>query len=383
MADITRRQFLCASSASLFASSSGLPAWAEGNPALTRVHLPWVVDEDEALAWHRLKDEKGPTLTGSASWHDFLEFLGSRLSEYGCVDVHRSSWDYDRLETSVWPDDSGWGLVSNGRRMTVSNFGANCVLTDLFDLTGRVAIVTGGSRGLGLQMASALGEFGASLALVARRQSDLDAAVAQLAAAGHTVVGFATDLGTPDAAAGLVERVIGHFGRIDILVNNAGTTWGAPAEDHPLEGWTKVINLNVTGLFLLTQAVARRAFLKQGKGAVINVASIEGLLGHHPDRPGTVAYNTAKGAVINMTRALAAEWGPCNIRVNALAPGYFPSQMTMATIERHGDEILHQTPLGKLGGETDLMGATLLLASDAGGHITGQTLVIDGGATII
>ena len=129
--------------------------------------------------------------------------------------------------------------------------------------------------------------------------------------------------------------------------------------------------------------MARRAFLPQGKGAVINVASVEGLQGHHPDRPGTIAYNTAKGAVINMTRALAAEWGPRNIRVNALAPGYFPSKMTRAILEKHGDEILRQTPLGKFGGDTDLMGAALLLASDAGGHITGQTLVIDGGASII
>lgn len=140
---------------------------------------------------------------------------------------------------------------------------------------------------------------------------------------------------------------------------------------------------HVTGLFLLTQSVARAAFLEQGGGSVINLASVEGLLGHHPDRQGTIAHNTAKGAVINMTRALAAEWGPRNIRVNAIAPGFFPSKMTMATVDRHGDEILRQTPLGKLGGDTDLMGAALLLASDAGGHITGQTLVIDGGATTI
>lgn len=256
-------------------------------------------------------------------------------------------------------------------------------LTRLFDLTGRVALVTGGSRGLGLQIATALAEFGASLALVARKQADLDTAVEQLNSAGRTAVGFAADLGTPEAAARLTDRVIERFGRIDVLVNNAGAVWGAPAEDYPLEGWNKVIDLNVTGLFLLTQAVARSAFLKQGKGAVINVASIEGLLGHHPDRIGTIAYNTAKGAVINMTRALAAEWGPRNIRVNALAPGFFPSKMAMTTLEQHGDEIMRLTPLGKLGGATDLMGPALLLASDAGGHITGQTLVIDGGATII
>jgi gluconate 5-dehydrogenase len=194
---------------------------------------------------------------------------------------------------------------------------------------------------------------------------------------------FVANLGEPEAPSRLTERVLAHFGRIDILVNNAGAAWGAPAEDYPLEGWNKVIDLNVTGLFLLTQAVARNAFLKQGKGAVVNMASIEGLLGHHPDQLGAIAYNTAKGAVINMTRALAAEWGPRNIRVNALAPGYFPSKMSMPVVEKHGDEIKRQTPLGKLGGDTDLMGAALLLASDAGGHITGQTLVIDGGATII
>jgi NAD(P)-dependent dehydrogenase (short-subunit alcohol dehydrogenase family) len=260
----------------------------------------------------------------------------------------------------------------------------NGVLSGLFDLTGRVAVVTGGSRGLGLQIASALGEFGASLALVARKQADLDAAVEKLTREGRTAVGFVADLGkTSEAAASLTARVMERFGRIDVLVNNAGATWGAPAEDYPLEAWNKVIDLNVTGLFLLTQAVARSAFLKQGKGAVINVASVEGLQGHHPDRPGTIAYNTAKGAVVNMTRALAAEWGPRNIRVNALAPGFFPSKMTKVLLEKHGDEVLRETPLGKLGGDTDLMGAALLFASDAGGHITGQTLVIDGGANII
>jgi len=256
-------------------------------------------------------------------------------------------------------------------------------LLRLFDITGRVAIVTGGSRGLGLQIASALGEFGASLAVVARKQADIDTAIEQLTVAGYEAAGFVADLGSPEAISGLVDKVIERFGRIDILVNNAGTVWGAPAAEYPLEGWNKVIDLNVTGLFLLTQAVARRAFLNQHQGVVINVASIEGLLGHHPDRLGTIAYNTAKGAVVNMTRALAAEWGPRNIRVNALAPGFFPSRLASPALATHGDEILRQTPLGKLGGDTDLMGAALLLASDAGGHITGQVLVIDGGATII
>jgi gluconate 5-dehydrogenase len=259
----------------------------------------------------------------------------------------------------------------------------NGTLSQLFDLTGRVALVTGGSRGLGLQIATALGEYGAALALVARKQHELDAAVATLTAAGCTAVGFAADLSAPEAVPQLTERVMTRFGRIDVLVNNAGATWGASAETYPVDGWNKVIDLNVTSLFLLTQAVAREAFIRQGKGAIINLASVEGLQGHHPDRLGTVAYNTAKGAVINMTRALAAEWGPRNIRVNALAPGFFPSKMTAATLAEHGEDAIAQTPLGKLGGETDLMGAALLLASDAGGHITGQTIVVDGGATVI
>ncbi|HEY0942578.1 MAG TPA: SDR family oxidoreductase [Steroidobacter sp.] len=256
-------------------------------------------------------------------------------------------------------------------------------LARLFELSGRVAIVTGGSRGLGAQIATALGEYGATIALVARKREELELAVADLAARGIAAAAFPTDLGDEHAAPALVERALERFGRVDILVNNAGATWGARAEDYPLESWNKVIDLNVTGLFLLTQAVARRAFLPQSKGVVLNVASIEGLLGHHPDRLGTIAYNTSKGAVVNMTRALAAEWGPHNIRVNALAPGFFPSKMTAGTVVEYGEKIVAHTPLGKLGGDTDLMGPALLLASDAGGHITGQVIVIDGGATII
>lgn len=199
----------------------------------------------------------------------------------------------------------------------------NTTVSSLFELTGRVALVTGGSRGLGLQVATALGESGATVALVARKAAELDAAVSALGEIGVEAYAFPCALGTGDVAQELVGAVQERLGRIDILVNNAGATWGAPAEDYPVEGWNKVIDLNVTGLFLLTQSVARQAFIPQGKGVVVNVASIEGLLGHHPDRLGTIAYNTAKGAVFNMTRALAAEWGRYNIRVNALAPGFF------------------------------------------------------------
>lgn len=259
----------------------------------------------------------------------------------------------------------------------------NVSLKSLFDLTGKVAIVTGGSRGLGLQIATALGEYGAVLALVARKQGELDEAVATLAQKGITAHAFAANLGGPEAPAALVDRVMAQHGRIDILVNNAGTTWGAAAEDFPIEGWNKVIDLNVTSMFLLTQAVAKAAFLPQGKGSVVNVASVLGLVGTPHWQLGTVAYNAAKGAVISMTRALAAEWGPKNIRVNALAPGFFPSKMTAGTLAEAGDKMVELTPMGKLGGDTDLMGPALLLASNAGGHMTGQVLVVDGGAVII
>jgi gluconate 5-dehydrogenase len=215
------------------------------------------------------------------------------------------------------------------------------------------------------------------------KYAELDRAAAHREELGISAHPFVADLGSVDAADEVVRRVMVQFGRIDVLVNNAGATWGAPAEDYPLEGWNKVVNLNVTGLFLLTQAVARAAFLPQGKGAVINVASVEGLLGHHPSRGGTIAYNTAKGAVINMTRALGAEWGPKNIRVNALAPGFFVSKMTASTLVNHGVRMIEQTPLGKLGNENDIKGSVLLLASDAGGHITGQVIVVDGGTSII
>lgn len=255
-------------------------------------------------------------------------------------------------------------------------------LRHLFDLDGRVALVTGGSRGLGLQIAEALGEFGANVFIVARKESEIDAAVARLCGAGYAAQGIMADLGQGGHAE-LIEEVVARAGRLDILVNNAGATWGASAEDHPIDGWTKVIDLNLTGLFQLTQAAAKRCFLPQNKGAVLNVASIEALQAHHPSMTGTAAYNASKGAVVSLTRALAAEWGPRNVRVNALAPGYFPSKMTGATLETASEHLIHNTPLGKLGGADDLKGAALLLASDAGGHITGQVIVVDGGMTVI
>jgi NAD(P)-dependent dehydrogenase (short-subunit alcohol dehydrogenase family) len=256
-------------------------------------------------------------------------------------------------------------------------------LRKLFDLSGRVALITGGSRGLGLQIAEALGEFGASLVLTARKQDELDAALKHLNARGIAASALAIDLSKPDAPASAVEAVTARHGRLDILVNNAGTTWGAPAEDHPREAWDKVVALNLTAPFLLSQAAAKRAMIPAGKGRIVNIASVEGLKGHPPEMPGTVGYNATKGGVVNMTRALAAEWGHYGITVNALAPGYFPSKMTEFVLGTFEADLVSRTPRGQLGGPNDLKGAALLLASDASAHVTGQIIAVDGGAGVI
>ena len=256
-------------------------------------------------------------------------------------------------------------------------------LKTLFDLTGRTALVTGGSRGLGLTMAEALGEFGARIILTARKQGELDEAVAHLAGLGIDAIAIAADVGKPGEPARVIEAVKQAGARIDILVNNAGTSWGSKTEEMPLDAWNKLLAVNLTGPFLLAQATAREFMIPQGWGRIINIASVEGLLGHHPRMLGTVAYNASKGGLINFTRAIAAEWGALGINVNAIAPGYFPSKLTGYVIDKHGEEMRNDTPRGQLGGNDDLKGATLLLASDASAHITGQVLVVDGGATII
>ena len=253
----------------------------------------------------------------------------------------------------------------------------------LFDLSGRKAIVTGGSRGLGLQIAEALGEQGAQVLLGARKRDELDRAVAHLSARGIEARAIAADLGRPDDVARFADEAIGQLGEVDILVNNAGATWGAPAEDHPLDAWMKLVNLNLTGVFLLTQAVGKRSMIPRRRGRIITVASIAGLRGNPPDGTRTLAYNTTKGGLVNFTRALAGEWGRHGITVNAIAPGYFPSKMTQATLEHAASQVIAATPLGRLGDDEDLKGAAVLFASDAGKHITGQILAVDGGVTAV
>jgi gluconate 5-dehydrogenase len=253
----------------------------------------------------------------------------------------------------------------------------------LFDLTGKTALVTGGSRGLGLQMAHALGEAGARIMLSARKAEELEAAAAELQAAGIDARWIAADCAKSEDIARLGDETLQRMGEVDILLNNAGATWGAPAQDHPLEAWDKVMNLNVRGYFLLSQLIAKKSMIARRSGRIINVASIAGLSGNPPEIT-TLAYNTSKGAVINFTRALAAEWGRYNITVNAICPGFFPSRMTQGILKQLGEQQLaRQAPLQRLGDDEDLKGLCLLYASDAGKHITGQWMAVDGGVSVV
>ena len=253
----------------------------------------------------------------------------------------------------------------------------------LFDLTGRTALVTGGSRGLGLQMAQALGEAGARIMLSSRKAEDLEQATAQLQAQGIDTRWIAADCADEQDIVRLTDQTLERLGPIDVLVNNAGATWGAPAEDHPVAAWDKVMNLNIRGYFLLCQQVAKKCMIERRSGRIINLASIAGL-GGNPSGMNMIAYNTSKGAVVNFTRALACEWGQHNITVNAVCPGFFPSKMTAGTLKEIGEETLaSHAPLRRLGDDEDLKGLTVLLASDAGKHITGQWLAVDGGVSVI
>jgi gluconate 5-dehydrogenase len=254
---------------------------------------------------------------------------------------------------------------------------------ELLSLKGRTALVTGGSRGLGLQMAEALGEMGAKVAISARKKDELDDAVSHLKKINVETKAYVCDIGKREQVAPLADAVLKDFGKVDILVNNAGATWGAPAEDHPLEAWDKLVNVNLTGAFLLSQQIAKRSMIPAKWGRIINTASVAGITASDPRVVKTVAYNATKHGLVGLTRQLAAEWGPYGITVNAICPGFFPSKMTKATLGKDLQMILETTPTGRVGNDEDLKGLVVLLASEASRHITGQAIAVDGGATVI
>jgi gluconate 5-dehydrogenase len=249
----------------------------------------------------------------------------------------------------------------------------------LFDLTGRVAVVTGGSIGLGRQMAEGLAEMGANVALCARKEERCREAAAQFQQLGVKAIALTCDVKSQASIQQMVDTTLSQFGRIDVLINNAGISWGAPVEEMRLEDWNKVIETNLTGTFLCAQAVGK-VMIRQGRGKIINVASVAGLFGAPPELP-AIGYYASKGGVISFTRDLACKWAMHNIQVNAIAPGWFPTHMSHRVIERYKDLFLSHIPLRRFGNEHDLKGAAVFLASDASNYVTGHVLVVDGGQT--
>jgi NAD(P)-dependent dehydrogenase (short-subunit alcohol dehydrogenase family) len=252
---------------------------------------------------------------------------------------------------------------------------------DLFRLDGKTVIVTGGGRGLGHYMAEALSDAGANLVLCSRKLEPLEEVRDEIEARGGEALALLCDVTEQEDVEKVVSAAIEAFGSIDVLVNNSGATWGAPPTEMPSEQFDRVLAVNVRGTFLMSRAAGRRMIERGSGGTIINVASIAALVGGHPDYMQTVGYNSSKGAVISMTRDLATSWAVHNITVNAIAPGWFPTRMSGGLIEKFEERMLEDIPLGRFGNPEDLKGVVVFLASPAAAYITGQTIVVDGGAT--
>ncbi len=253
-------------------------------------------------------------------------------------------------------------------------------IKDLFDLTGKTAIVTGGSRGIGVEMAEGLAEAGANLMLCARREEWLNETVEEFRGKGFTVEGKPCDVSKEADVQTVVDATIEKFGKVDILINNAGISWGAMPEEMPLVQWQKVIDVNLTGCFLFAQ-IAGREMLKQNSGSIINIASIAGI-SSSANGPFYAGYVASKAGLIGLTRELAASWGRKGIRVNAIAPGFFHSRLADKVIDIYERSIQENNVIPRIGEEGELKGAAVFLASDASSYITGQTIIVDGGMTV-
>jgi NAD(P)-dependent dehydrogenase (short-subunit alcohol dehydrogenase family) len=274
---------------------------------------------------------------------------------------------------------AGNGWVSAERQIVLESTRSTMNVRQLFDLTGRTAIITGGSIGLGRQMAEGLAEMGANLVLCARKKERCEQAAAELQNLGVKTLALACDVKNPAEIQSVIEAAMSQFGRIDILINNAGTSWGAPVEEMRLEQWNKVIETNLTGTFLFSQA-AGRFMTSQRRGKIINIASVAGIHGAPPEFQ-AIGYHASKGGVIAFTKDLACKWGIHNIQVNSIAPGWFPTNMSQVVIERNKEEFLKKIPLRRFGNDHDLKGAAVFLSSDASDYVTGHVLVVDGGQT--
>lgn len=253
---------------------------------------------------------------------------------------------------------------------------------ELFDLTGKVAIVTGGGRGLGQQIAEGFAEAGAHVVVCSRKLEACEEVSESLKKLGIESLALQCDVTNPEDVKRTVEQTLEQFGHIDILVNNSGASWGAPVEEMPLDAWYKVMNTNVTGTFLMSQEVGK-VMIQQKGGKIINIASTAGFGGSNPNVMNAIGYNTSKGAVITFTKDLATKWGHHGIYVNAIAPGFFPTKMSKVLLEKRGNQILEGTPLRRFGSDSDLKGVAVFLAAPASNFMTGDVLVVDGGAHVM
>ena len=250
---------------------------------------------------------------------------------------------------------------------------------ELFDLSGRVSVITGGATGLGLQMATALAEAGSNIVVCSRKLENCEAVAHQLEKLGAQALAVACDVTKPEQIEAMRDATLKRFGRVDVLVNNAGRAWSAPPEEMPLERWNQIMDLNVTAPFICAQVFGRE-MIKARRGKIINIASVAGLVGRNPRNYNSVAYSASKGALVNFTRDLAVKWAQHNIQVNCICPGFFVTPLNQKLYERNKESIDRDIPLGRTGGPDDLKGLAVLLASDASDFMTGAIIPVDGGA---
>lgn len=248
-----------------------------------------------------------------------------------------------------------------------------------FRLDGKIALITGGGRGLGETFAHALADAGASIVLCSRNLAACEQVKENIVANGGKALAFACDITQMQDIEEVISQTQANLGEIDILINNSGATWGAPAEQMPIEKFSRVMEVNVQGTFMMAQAVGRTMITRGKGGTIINIASVAGLAGGRPAYLNTVGYSTSKAAVINLTRDLATHWATYGITVNAIAPGWFPTHMSQKLLDRYQEEMLTDIPLHRFGKPEELQGVIVFLASPAATYITGQVIVVDGG----
>ena len=253
-------------------------------------------------------------------------------------------------------------------------------IRELFDLTDKVAIVTGGSRGLGKEIATGLGEAGAKVAITARREQELMSTNQELEKMGIECLPIVADVSEVGDVKRTLARTLERWGKVDILVNNAGVVWAAPPDQMTLDKWDYVMNINARGTFICCQEIGKE-MIKQKSGNIINISSTVGVTGVDPNSGQFIGYQASKAAIIIMTKQLAVEWAVHNIRVNCAAPSFLATRLTNALIERTGENMVRWTPMGRVGRADEIKGTVVFLASEASSYITGQVICLDGGTT--